>query len=164
MIGWIIGHFAYDLLGRTYFNRYKRQPNPEFRLLPTYVGCVAMVIALVIMGFALERRWHYMVVAVCYSIQVIGMLMTSVSVNGYLLQAYPEASCEIGTWVNIGRAFGGFMATYLQIEWVEEKGPSKVLGTQAGIVAASVVIIAFLQVFGERIRYAQGPVVKHRAG
>lgn len=57
----------------------------------------------------------------------------------------------------------GFMATYIQIDWVLEIGPARVLGAQAGIGVASVILNVLLQLFGKRLRKWQGRMVFRKA-
>lgn len=49
-----------------------------------------------------------------------------------------------------------FMAVYVALIWVERAGAIKALGAQAGITWGAVIIVIFLQIFGKRIRRAQG--------
>ena len=57
---------------------------------------------------------------------------------------------------NANKIKGGFMATYIEIKWVEEHGPVNALGAQTGITAAAGLIILFLGLYGKRIRKWQG--------
>ena len=115
-----------------------------------------MAISVLMIGIALQHTWHHMIVAVFFGGQVMGIMIATVALNAYLLDAFPEGSGDVGAWVNVGRTMGGFMATYIEIDWVIKSGPEKVLGTQAGIAFASLLIILFLQIFGWRIRRWQG--------
>ena len=142
-----------------FFPRRHGRLDPEVRLYISYFASTLMAVALLILGFALHHTWHYMVVAVFYGVQVAGIMITTTAVNSYLLDAYPEGSGEVGAWVCFGRVFGGFMATYINIPWVQKKGPAKVFGIQAGITVGAVLIIVVLQVFGKRLRQAQGKMV-----
>ena len=99
-----------------------------------------------------------MVLAVFFATQIAGILMSTAGVDAYLLDAYPEGSGDVGAWINLSRAFGGCMATYIQIEWVQADGPEVVFGIQAGITAGSMVIIVVLHLLGARMRRWQGPM------
>ena len=116
-----------------------------------------MFVALLLLGFALQRHWHYMTIAVFYAVHTGGFMFAAVGINAYLLDAYPEAPGEISAWIGFGRMMGGFMSTYVQIEWVQ-KGPEKAFGAQAGIVVAALVFPISLQLFGARLRAWQGPM------
>lgn len=65
----------------------------------------------------------------------------------------------MGAWVTASRSWAGFMATYIQIEWVTEIGPARALGAQAGITAASIMLIVVLQLYGRQVRLRQGRMV-----
>lgn len=133
--------------------------DPEVRLYLTYLSSLLMAVALIVLGFALENVWHYMVVAVFYGLQVVGIMIATTAVNAFLLDAYPEGSGEVGAWIVFGRVFGGFMATYINIPWVQGAGAAKVFGIQAGITVAAALIVVFLQLFGKRVRKRQGAMV-----
>lgn len=96
-----------------HFLRRKGRIDAEVRLWISYFASFLMTLALVVLGFALENRWHYMVVAVFYGVQVAGIMITTTAVNAYLLDAYPEGSGEVGAWICFGRVFGGFMVCSL---------------------------------------------------
>ena len=97
--------------------------------------------------------------AVLDAAQFIGVVIISTAANAYLGDAYPEAACEVDTCIVIARAMGGFMATYIELPWVARVGAAKALGTQTGITWAALSLVIFLQVFGKRLRQAQGPMV-----
>ena len=82
-------------------------------------------------------------------------MIATVALNAYLLDAYPEGSGEVGAWITVGRTMGGFMATYVEIDWVAGNGPVKALGAQTGITAAAGVWVLLLGLFGKGIRRAQ---------
>ena len=45
----------------------------EARLYATYIASAVMISAVLILGFALQHTWHYMVVAVFYGTQVVSL-------------------------------------------------------------------------------------------
>ena len=97
-----------------------------------------------------------MAIAVFTAGQVMGIMIATVALNAYLLDAYPEGSGEVGAWIVVGRTLGGFMATYVEINWVVRDGLVNAFGAQTGITAAAGLIILALGVFGKRMRKAQG--------
>lgn len=139
--------------------RHGGQIQPEVRLRIIYLGSILMAVGILVLGFALQNLWHYMIVAVAAAMQVAGIMIATTAVNAYLLDSYPEGSGEVGAWIVVGRTLGGFMAVYIEITWVTAAGPKTALGIQAAITVAAAMIPAFLQVFGARIRKAQGPMV-----
>ena len=105
-----------------------------------------------VLGFALEHKWHYMITAVAWGMYVFGTMITSVGVSAYQLDAYPKESGEVGAWINFSRTAGGFIVAYFQVSWVGKTGAAVCFGTQAAICAAVVPIVVILQVWGERLR------------
>ena len=104
-----------------------------------------------------------MVLAVLRTLQCVAVMIVTTAINAYLLDSYPEGSGEVGAWVTASRNWSGFMATYVQIEWVTSKGPVKAFGTQAGVTIASMLILVFLQMYGKRLRKWQGRMIFGRA-
>ncbi len=115
-----------------------------------------MAISILVLGFALQHTYHYIVIAVFMAGQVMGIMIATVGLNAYLLDAYPEGSGEVGAWIVVGRTMGGFMATYVEIDWVSKSGTIDAFGAQTGITAAAGFIILALGLFGKRLRKAQG--------
>jgi len=148
----------HDYAGRMYGRRYGHI-DPEARLIIAYPATLLLFVALLVLGFALQHQWHYMILAVFSAVQTIGLMIVTTAVNAYLLDGYPEGSGEVGAWITASRNWGGFMVTYIQIAWVTSAGPSKAFGAQAGITIASMAILAFLQLYGKRIRQMQGRMV-----
>ena len=84
------------------------------------------------------------------------MIIVTTAINAYLLNCYPEGSGEVSAWITANRNWAGFMATYIQIEWVTELGPARALGIQAAITFAFLFLVVLLQFYGERLRQWQG--------
>ncbi|KAL8998443.1 MAG: hypothetical protein Q9169_002480 [Polycauliona sp. 2 TL-2023] len=147
-----IGHFLHDSLARLYIRRHRGRLDPEARLTVIYMALPFLLTGLVVLGFALERKWHYMVTAVGWGMYVFGTMVVSVGVSAYLLDSYPHESGEVGAWINFSRTAGGFVVAYLQVRWVDKVGAEACFGTQAAVCAAVVPIVVVLQVFGKRMR------------
>ncbi|CAI7672329.1 unnamed protein product [Penicillium pancosmium] len=159
LVGWFIGHFLHDAVGRYYSKRHSGRLDPEARLIMTYPATIICCVSLIVLGFAFERQWHYMIIAVFAALQCVGVMIVTTAINAYLLDCYPEGSGEVGAWVTASRNWAGFMATYIQIDWVTRLGPAKALGIQAAITFASVFFMVFLQMYGKRLRHWQGRMV-----
>jgi hypothetical protein len=151
-----IGHWLHDLLAHVHTKRNSGQFNPESRLIIAWLAIPFMVSGLVIVGFALGRNYHYMLVALGWGFYTFGVIVNSASVNMYLLNSYPEASPEVGMWINFARTAGGFIISYFQVQWVAGVGAEVAFGTQAAICLAVFSIIVVLQVFGKRLREVGG--------
>lgn len=91
-----IGHWLHDLLAKYHTRRYHGHFQPESRLIVVWLAMPFMLAGLVLIGFALQRHYHYMLVAFGWGLYTFGVLLNSASVNMYLLNSYPEASGEVG--------------------------------------------------------------------
>jgi MFS family permease len=147
------------LVGKVYAHRHNGRVDSEARLFLTYPATIILFISLLVLGFALQHQWHYMVLAVFCAVQTFALMIATTAINAYLLDSYPEGSGEVGAWVTAARNWGGFMATYIQLEWVGRDGAAATFGAQAGITMASLVFVLVLQVFGKKIRAMQGRMV-----
>ena len=156
LLGAAIGHWLHDLVGILYMKRHDGVIVPEARLLIVWLASPLLAVSILILGFALQNNWHYMTIAVFVAMQIAGIMIATVALNAYLLDAYPEGSGEIGAWIVAGRTLGGFMATYIEINWVARSRPVNAFAVQTGITAAAGLVILLLGVFGQRIRQKQG--------
>lgn len=156
VLGAVLGHWLHDLVALYYSRRHAGRIEPEARLIITWLATPIMAVSILVLGFALQRTWHYMIIAVFMAGQVCGIMIATTALNAYLLDSYPEGSGEVGAWIVVGRTMGGFMATYVEIEWVQRSGLEKVFGVQTAISFASILIVLFLQIYGKRIRQMQG--------
>ncbi|KAL8785942.1 MAG: hypothetical protein Q9213_003091 [Squamulea squamosa] len=110
-----IGHYLHDTFARLYIHRHRGRLEPEARLSIIYVALPFLLTGLVVLGFALEHRWHYMITAVGWGMYVFGTMFVSVGISAYQLDAYPRESGEVGAWINFSRTAGGFIVAYLQV-------------------------------------------------
>ncbi|KAI1047182.1 hypothetical protein LB505_011674 [Fusarium chuoi] len=115
-----------------------------------------MLAGLVGLGFALQEGYHYMITALFWGLYVFGIMVTTVALNAYNLDSYPEASGEVSAWINFARTSGGFIISYFQVNWANSVGAKVSFGTQAGICAFAFLIILILQTFGKRMRAKSG--------
>ena len=97
-----------------------------------------------------------MVTAVTWGLYVFGLMITTVAINAYLLDSYPNASGEVAAWISFGRTLGGFFITFFQVKWAKAMGTEKSFGIQAGICAAAFLLVVILQGFGKKLRTWQG--------
>ena len=156
LLGAGVGHWLHDLVGKIYMKRHNGVITPEARLSIIWLASPLMAVSILILGFALQHTWHYMTIAVFCAVQVAGIMIATVALNAYLLDAYPEGSGEVGAWIVVGRTLGGFMATYIEIDWVTKSGLVNAFGAQTGITAGAGFIILSLGLFGQKIRQKQG--------
>lgn len=143
------------MVGRFCVSLHEGRLDPEARLIITYPATLILCLSLLVLGFALEHHWHYMALAVFAAMQCFGVMIVTTAINAYLLDCYPGGSGEVSAWITASCNWAGFMATYIQIEWVERLGPARVLGIQADITFASILMIVLLQLYGKRMRQWQ---------
>ena len=158
ILGEIAGHWLHDFIATLYMRRYAGRLDPEARLLAIYVATPFMIAGLVLLGFCLEHGYHYMITAVAWGLYVFGIMITTVALNAYNLESYPEASGEVAAWINFGRTTGGFIISYFQVRWASSMGPQRSVGIQAAITAAVFFLVVGLTFFGARLRAASGPL------
>jgi len=61
LLGEIIGHWLHDAIANALTHRSKEKKlEPEYRLMAIWISTPFMIAGLIILGFALERGWHYM--------------------------------------------------------------------------------------------------------
>ncbi|KAJ5096635.1 hypothetical protein N7456_007356 [Penicillium angulare] len=152
IMAYIIGHWLHDTLAKFYVKRNNGVFHPESRLIIVWLAMPFMLSGLVIVGFSLQRHYHYMLVALGWGLYTFGMIINSASVNMYVLNSYPEASGEVGMWINFSRTAGGFIISYFQVKLVNRVGAESTFGTQAAICAFVFPIIILLQFRGKELR------------
>ncbi|KAJ5934038.1 hypothetical protein N7466_003585 [Penicillium verhagenii] len=152
IIAYTLGHWLHDALANFYVRRNNGVFHPESRLIIVWLAMPFMLSGLVIVGFALQRHYHYMLVALGWGLYTFGMILNSASVNMYVLNSYPEASGEVGMWINFSRTAGGFIISYFQVKWVSRVGAEATFGIQAAICAFAFSIIILLQFRGKELR------------
>ncbi|KAF2472657.1 putative MFS transporter [Lindgomyces ingoldianus] len=152
ILGEVTGHWLHDYNASFWMRRNKGVLEPEARLWVLWIATPFMVAGLILVGFAYHNVYHYMVVAFGWGINVFGIMISTVGLNAYVLDSYPNASGEVSAWLNFGRTTGGFMVTYVQIRWATKMGPQNSFSIQGSIVAAAFFLIVGLQVWGKRLR------------
>ena len=92
IIGETVGHWLHDLVARQHMKRHNNHLEPEARLSVIWFSTPFMLAGLVLLGFALERAYHYMICSLGWGLYVFGIMITTVGVNAYVLDSYPEVS------------------------------------------------------------------------
>jgi hypothetical protein len=92
ILGEIVGHWLHDLVAQQYMKRNNNHLKPEARLSVIWFSTPFMLAGLVLLGFALERAYHYMICSLGWGLYVFGIMITTVGVNAYVLDSYPEVS------------------------------------------------------------------------
>ncbi|PNS20561.1 hypothetical protein CAC42_6011 [Sphaceloma murrayae] len=158
ILGEVAGHWLHDGIAKQYVRSHKGRFEPEVRLRAMYFSTPFMIAGLVGLGFALEDAYHFMLTSLFWGLYVFGIMITTVAINAYVLDSYPEASGEVAAWINFGRTTGGFIISYFQVRWANSAGTKVSLGIQAAIVLGAFFIIVGLQFFGRQLRIKSGPL------
>ena len=157
-IGEVVGHYFNDWLARRYIARHKGVYEAEARLMGIYIAIVFMVAGLILVGQSLQSILPVVAVVFGWGMTVFGIMLSSVAVTAYALDAYPTAPAEVGGWINFMRVAGGFSVGYFQQPWGKRNGYDVSFGIQAAIVAFSVVFVLAAHRFGHRLRARSGPL------
>ncbi|KAF4547707.1 Hypothetical protein D9617_37g012330 [Elsinoe fawcettii] len=156
-IGEFFGHFFNDFLANRYIRKHSGVFEPEARLFMLYIAAVPMVAGLVLIGQTLQKSLPVVGVIFGWGMSAFGVMLNSVATQAYALDAYPLASAEVAGWLNFARVIGGFSVGYYQQPWGMRSGYAVTFGTQAGIVAASLIFVIALNLFGRKLRIRAGP-------
>jgi hypothetical protein len=80
-------------------HRHVGRLEPEARLAVIWLSTPFMLSGLVLLGFSLEQGYHYMVAALGWGLYVFGIMITTVGLNAYVLDSYPEVRKSIAKHV-----------------------------------------------------------------
>jgi len=152
VIAEVFGHWFNDWTARRYIHKHRGVFEPEVRLWPVYIAAFFTVPGLVIFGQSIFHHWHWIGVAAGWAVFSVGVMLTSVAVIAYSLDALPMTPAEVAAWLNIARTMGGFIVGYFQEPWGNASGYDVSFGIQAVIVAASVVPAILVHKYGHRLR------------
>jgi hypothetical protein len=104
LLGELLGHWLHDFIATRFIKGHGGHFEPEVRLQAIYVSTPFMLVGLIGLGFALENGYHYMLTSLFWGLYVFGIMITTVALNAYNLDSYPEASGEVAAWINFARS------------------------------------------------------------
>lgn len=109
LLGLVVGHFLFDLLGSLYASRHNGKIEPEARLLIIWLILPFKLVGYNLIGLTLQHHYSYWILAVGWAMHNFATIVTTTAVGAYLIDAYPEASGESAAWLNFSRTLGGFI-------------------------------------------------------
>ncbi|KAL8943019.1 MAG: hypothetical protein Q9216_001307 [Gyalolechia sp. 2 TL-2023] len=158
LLGNFAGYWLHDLIVKLYSKRHLGRFEPEARLWAGWISTPFLISGLVLLGFCLQRHYHYMLTSFAWGLYVFGTMIATVGVDAYVLDSYPEGPGEVIMWLTAARTVGGFLITLFQVRWAEQSGAEVSFAIQGGSCAGAFLILLFLQMFGKRLRHWQGPL------
>jgi hypothetical protein len=158
ILGELFGHFVNDFLAIRYVRKHAGVFKPEARLPPIYFAAFFVIPGLVLIGQSLQKHLTWVAIVFGWGMYVFGYMIMSVAITAYALDSYPTGSGEVSSLINFARLIGGFSVGYFQLAWGLKSGFNVSFGVQAALVAAAVMIIPVLHVYGPRMRAKGGPL------
>jgi len=177
-LGELFGHYFNDWNAARYIARHGGVFRPEARLWANYVGGFLMTPGLVLLGQALQHRltvgavvmgkqspsqWYkprqhlnLLTFTLGWGMYMVGIMISSVGITAYVLDAYPTSAGEVSALLNFARAFGGFTMGYFQVARGETTGFGVNFGLQGMIVGMATISLTLIHIFGERLRKKGG--------
>lgn len=104
LLGEIVGHWLHDGIVRLHTNKHEGHFEPEVRLWAMWLSTPFLIAGLIGLGFCLQDAYHYMLTAFFWGLYVFGIMISTVALNAYNLDSYPEASGEVSAWINFARS------------------------------------------------------------
>jgi hypothetical protein len=158
VLGEVFGHFFNDFLADRYIKKHNGIFEPEGRLPAIYLANILMLIGLTALGQCLEHHYGLGGIIMSLGTFIFGLMVVSVAVFNYSVDAYPMAAAEVAGWISLVRVISGFSVGYYQTPWAEAVGFGASLGTQAGILGFCTIFVVVVHVYGHRLRVRAGPV------
>lgn len=104
LLGELVGHWLHDAIARLYIKKHENHFEPEARLWAIWFSTPFLLAGLIGLGFCLQDGYHYMLTSLFWGLYVFGVMITTVALNAYNLDSYPEASGEGSAWLNFARS------------------------------------------------------------
>ncbi|KAI5481019.1 hypothetical protein MNV49_006205 [Pseudohyphozyma bogoriensis] len=150
--GELFGHWANDFIATRYAKKHANVFRPEARLFLFFLAAPLMMAGLVLCGQALQKQLTVACIIIGWGMYVFGVMTSSVGITAYVLDAFPSASGEVSSMINMSRTVAGFSVGYYQLDWGLKSGFDVSFGVQAAIVGFAMILTIFLVIFGERLR------------
>jgi len=158
IVGSQIGAKAMDVLYRRQSSRPDGEHAPEARLYLVFPGALLGPLGLFLYGWAAQNRLHWVVVDIGIFISMLGMQMTGMPLQAYVMESYPEHTSSAGAASQFMRSLTAFLFPLFAPKMYE------ILGYGWGNSAIGFVGLAFglpaplaILVFGARLRAKARP-------
>ncbi|KAL6713803.1 hypothetical protein ACLMJK_008295 [Lecanora helva] len=159
LLGEGLGHWLHNYIADVYVRRHNGHFDPEARLFVLWLAIPCNVAGLILYGFTYQRNYHYMVAALAWGLYIFALMITTVGLNAYVLDSYPEGAGEVAAWLNVARAIGGGVVTYFQVNWAQSSGAEVCYGVEAAICFVSLLLFILpLITHGKILRSWSGPI------
>jgi hypothetical protein len=109
IVGSQIGAKAMDVLYRRQSSRPNGEHAPEARLYLIFPGALLGPIGLFLYGWAAQNRLHWIVVDIGIFISMLGMQMTGMPLQAYVMESYPEHTSSAGAASQFVRSLTAFL-------------------------------------------------------
>lgn len=136
-----------------------RRPEPEYRLVLSYLGFSLAIVGLILFGIQVNtaaKTGYNISPVVMIGIAGAGNQVITTVLVSYAVDCHPEQSSSIGVFVNVIRSTWGFIGPFWFPVMIENIGIA-MSGILMGCVvfAASVLPIVVLQLYGQKWRWSQ---------
>lgn len=158
-IGQFIGHWFHDAIAKIYTRRHNGVFEPEARLYALLLAVPLEIVGLIVVGYTLDRKWHWIALCFGWGLYVVGIMTTTTAINAYNLHSYPEASGELSAIISEARMIGGFVVSYVMVRWANAQGTVRMYAVMAGVVAGAFLFLAVpMMIWGHKLRAWSGPL------
>ncbi|KAK4949913.1 hypothetical protein LTR10_011755 [Elasticomyces elasticus] len=163
LIGELFGHWFNDFIANRHIRRSGGTYDAEVRLWTLYVSVVFLVAGLVLFGYGLKLHLPWIALVMAWAFYMFGVVTETVAITAYALDVFPDYGVEAAAIIGIFRTSGGFIVNYFQVEWATSAGPVTAFGIEAGIVAASFLLVLAAHFMGQswRGKYPFPPAKTH---
>ena len=144
----------------SHISRTQKKPRtPEMRLWLFWPAALLTSMGLVIFGLTIQHNWHWAVGQVGMGIFAFGVQVGNTITTTYAVDCYPEYVMDVTVFYSFHLNLSAFASPFFIVPWVTYSGWAWCFGAQAIIVAGCAILaVAYLQVYGGRVREARGPL------
>ncbi|KKY16834.1 putative mfs transporter [Phaeomoniella chlamydospora] len=154
LIGIFFGGHISDWVANIFTKRNGGIREPEFRLPAVTIGMIASPLGLLLYGFGIEDKLHWMVPTLGLGFLSFAIAQATNVTLVYIIDSYrPIAGETVVTQLAFKAAFG-FLLSFYTNPWIDAAGYKNAFGAMAGISAGVLILWIPLFIWGKRIRMA----------